>query len=217
MIFSFRTLRVLVLGAAWALAGPVVAQSTDTLAFTLADAEHQFLTRNLALVAQQFQATAAILPMGANGQNAINVQQLLLLAGKRPAQVALATTNAEIARLSFADALRQLRFELHGAFTALAADQAALRVYATQIASFTNTISLYQQQLQKGNVAPKDVIRLRAFLLQLQNEQQAIRADAFDQEASLRALLAALAYLLPALPRPMTPSNQSPASRWRNS
>ena len=132
---------------------------------------------------------AAVLPTGYNGENIVTVQQLLLLAGKRRARTALARTDVQLEELNFQEVLRTLRFQLRTAFYQLYYQRQSLRLYDSEIGRFQTTVDLYQQEYGKGNVALKDVIRLRAFLTQLLNERQQLRADVAEQQTALHTLL----------------------------
>lgn len=219
-----RAAAFLVVGAigypARAQQAPVAAP--DTLALTLPQAEALFLQKNLALLAQRYNITAAeaqiqqarlwdnptlyleqnlyrprqgetpgaVLPVGYDGENIVTVQQLIRLAGKRRAQVELTRIAAQAEQFSFQDLLRTLRFQLRTAFYQLYYQRQSLKLYDSEIQSFQQTVNLYQEQYSKGNVALKEVIRLRAFLTQLLNERQQLRANIAEQQTTLHTLLA---------------------------
>lgn len=105
-------------------------QAQDTLRITLQEAEQQFLQNNLSLLAAKYDISIAqaqiiqaklynnpTLSVNGNiynpdrrkvfdvsnktGQYDIQLQQLIILAGKRNKQIKLATTNASIAEYNF--------------------------------------------------------------------------------------------------------------------
>lgn len=119
--------------------------SSDTLQLTLAQADEQFKTRNLTVLATQLgitesqayeiqaqlrvnpaiyvetmpynQQTKEVLPVRqTNAQQVVQVQQLIRLAGKRNKQLAIAKTSTEIATDRFYDLLRTLTYQLHTTF-----------------------------------------------------------------------------------------------------
>ncbi len=195
------------------------AQSTaDSLRLTLSQAETQFRQHNLSLLATrlgvdeyrayQVQAklfanptiyveqmpynrqTREFMPVGQNNsQQVVQVQQLLLLAGKRNKQLALAATNTKIATDRFEDLLRTLSYQLRSAFYDLYYQQQALDVYEQESNTLSQTVALYQQQYDKGNVPLKDLTRLKAYLFNLANERQQRLAQIADDQATLSVLL----------------------------
>lgn len=62
-------------------------------------------------------------------------------------------------------------------------------MYNTEINSLSRTVNLYQTQFEKGNVALKEVIRLRACLFTLQSEKQALLTDVAAEQSDLHVLL----------------------------
>ena len=195
------------------------AQSTaDSLRLTLPQAEDQFRQHNLSLLATRlgideyraYQAQAKLfanptiyieqmpynrqtrefMPVGQNNsQQVVQVQQLLLLAGKRNKQLALAATNTKIAADRFEDLLRTLSYQLRSAFYDLYYQQQALGVYEQESNTLSQTVTLYQQQYDKGNVPLKDLTRLKAYLFSLSNERQQRLAQVADDQATLSVLL----------------------------
>ena len=195
------------------------AQSTaDSLRLTLPQAEDQFRQHNLSLLATRlgideyraYQAQAKLfanptiyieqmpynrqtrefMPVGQNNsQQVVQVQQLLLLAGKRNKQLALAATNTKIVADRFEDLLRTLSYQLRSAFYDLYYQQQALGVYEQESNTLSQTVTLYQQQYDKGNVPLKDLTRLKAYLFSLSNERQQRLAQVADDQATLSVLL----------------------------
>ncbi len=195
------------------------ARSTiDSLRLTLPQAETQFRQHNLSLLAthlgideyRAYQAQAKLfanptiyieqmpynrqtrefMPVGQNNsQQVVQVQQLLLLAGKRNKQLALAATNTKIAADRFEDLLRTLSYQLRSALYDLYYQQQALGVYEQESSTLSQTVALYQQQYDKGNVPLKDLTRLKAYLFNLANERQQRLALIADDQATLSVLL----------------------------
>jgi len=194
------------------------APAPDSVRLTLPEAEQRFFQNNLALLAQQFnvsvaqaQAVQARLidnPSVTLEQNALNkainqehfdghgpgevvlqVQQLFSLAGRRKAAGKVAEQGAVVEQYNLQDLLRTLRYQLRTSYFALFYKQQTLKVYDAEIASLTRTVGLYQSQFDKGNIALKEVIRLRAFLFSLESERQAILADVAAEQTDLHVLL----------------------------
>ncbi len=192
---------------------------TDTFRITLSEAEQRFFQNNLAVLAQQYNVTVAQaqavqarltdnpnvyveqdllrrkltrpeVPVGTVGTEAIvTVQQLFSLAGRRKAAGAVAQQSAVVEQYNLQDLLRNLRYQLRTTFYDLYFKQRTLSAYATEISSLTRTVDLYQTQFEKGNIALKEVIRLRAFLFTLQTERQNLLNDVASDQTDLHVLL----------------------------
>ncbi|RRB07446.1 TolC family protein [Larkinella rosea] len=191
---------------------------SDTLRLTLAQAEAQFRQNNLQLMATklgvnenqayEFQAklwnnpniyieqmpynhqTKEVMPLRQqNSEQVVQLQQLLLLAGKRNKQLAIARTNTELANDRFYDLLRTLNYQLRTTFYDLYYTQQALIVYEQETATLRQTVNLFQEQYDKGNVPLKDLTRLKAYLFNLTNERQQLLRKLTDDQADLAVLL----------------------------
>ena len=195
------------------------AATADTLRLTLPQAEQQFFQNNLAVLAQQYNVTVAqaqavqarlldnpslyveqdvlrrritrpTVPEGTVGSEAIvTVQQLFSLAGRRKAAGQVAQQGAVVEQYNLQDLLRNLRYQLRTTFYDLYFKQRTLTAYATEITSLSRTVGLYQTQFEKGNIALKEVIRLRAFLFTLQSERQSLLNDVASDQTDLHVLL----------------------------
>jgi cobalt-zinc-cadmium efflux system outer membrane protein len=200
-------------------AAAVQASPTDTVRLTLPDAEQRFFQNNLAVLAQQYNVTVAqaqavqariidnptiyveqdvlrrrisrpTVPEGTAGSEAVvTVQQLFSLAGRRKAAGQAAQQGAVVEQYNLQDLLRNLRYQLRTTFYDLYFKQRTLTAYATEIASLTRTVGLYQTQFEKGNIALKEVIRLRAFLFTLQSERQTLLNDVASDQTDLHVLV----------------------------
>ncbi len=210
---------LVVFGSILLLTHGVFAQKANTLKLTLSEAEQQFSQKNFSLLAQKYNIEASraaiiqanLLPnptvnleqtlitkstvandaeIGAFGQRAIQIQQLLLVAGKRNKQVALAKIGVEISEFQFYEIIRELIFQLRGNFYQIYYLQKTLLMYDQEISKITSLVSAYQEQVLKGNIPQKEVIRLQSFLVTLQTEESDIRNQITDNETTIRILLA---------------------------
>ncbi|WP_045686920.1 TolC family protein [Hymenobacter sp. AT01-02] len=189
----------------------------DTLTLTLPQAEQQFVQNNLLLLAQRYNVSAAeaqilqarlwdnptisieqntynpqtrkVLDVTKTGNSIVQVQQLFAIAGRRKAAANVAQQNALVEQFTFQELLRTLRYQLRSTFYDLYYKQQSVSVYDQEVASFQRTVSLYQGQYEKGNIALKEVIRLKAFLFQLRNERQTLLNDIAAEQADLRTLM----------------------------
>ncbi|QJW89924.1 TolC family protein [Spirosoma taeanense] len=201
------------------------AQGQDTLSITLRQVDSLFLQRNLLALAGRYQIEAAQaqiiqarlldnptinaelnaynpalrrpLDVGSNGQKAFSIQQTILLAGKRSKRVAVATEQARLTELQFADLLRSLRFDLRSRFYEIYFTQNTLSVYNSQRARLTETVQAFERQYNRNNVALRELVRLKALLLQLNNDQLELQNQLAGQQRDLRTLLQTTATIRP--------------------
>jgi cobalt-zinc-cadmium efflux system outer membrane protein len=194
-----------------------VPASTDTLKMTIEEAEKQFLEKNLLLLAEKYnidasrammeqarlwnnptlsleqnvynQHTGEVAPMGARGQNIVQIEQLLTVAGKRNKRIKLEQINTEIAEHNFNDLMRTLRYELRSNFYDIYFLQQSLQMYDHQIISLQRTVQVYQMQQQRGNIPLKEVVRLKAFLFMLGNERKELKNEILERQAVMHTLL----------------------------
>lgn len=190
---------------------------TDTLRISLKEAVNQFSQSNLLLLAQQYQVKASQalamqakllpnpsfsieqnivnqskkewFPMGSNGQTAIQVQQLIQLAGKRRKTMAMASTQTEISQFTFQELVRTLNFSLQSNFFELYYQQQSLQIYNEEIRTIESLVSAYQELFKKQNAALKDVVRLQSFLLALTSERNVLEINIARNQGEIRTLI----------------------------
>lgn len=196
-----------------------LAQATDTIRITLPEAALQFTKSNFSLLAQKFNIEASkaqiiqarllpnptinleqtIIPtanvansetIGAFGQRAIQIQQLILIGGKRNKQVDVATIGAEMSEYQFNELVRELVFQLRSNFYSIHYLQKTLSIYSEEIQNITRLVAAYKEQVDKGNIPVKEVIRLQSFLITLQTEETNIKNQIIDNESVIKILLA---------------------------
>ena len=195
----------------------VVADAQSSLSVTLAQTDSIFLKRNLMLLAQQYaldaqealviQARAyhnptftadvnAIDPqndkvfhVGRTGQKVFSVEQLILLGGKRRAEINIAKQNRKIAALELDDLLRSLRLQLHSSFFSLYQQRVVLEKYNRQLQVLDTLIASYDVQARRGNLPLKDVIRLKSVYLKINNERSTLATEHFEEQRRIQVLL----------------------------
>ncbi len=196
----------------------ITASAQDTLRFSLPDAQKQFTDRNLLVLAQKYNIEvqkaqiiqAGLLPnpnvaiqqgllarkaqvndvvVGAFGQHAIMVQQLILLAGKRNKNVELAKINAEQSEYAFYDLIRTLTYSLNQNFYELAFQLRTLSVYREEIQTISKLVTAYKELNKDGNAPLKDVARLESFQFSLQTSANNLELGIAQNQADLRTLL----------------------------
>jgi len=185
------------------------AKAADTLKLSIKQADSLFLKNNYMLLASQMNIEAqkaqilqaklypnpiftanfnAFDPqnnipfhVGNSGQMDFQFEQLILLGGKRKAQIELAKTNATISELEFQDLVRQLKFQLHTGMYSLSQQIILIEKYNAQLSLLDTIISAYEKQAAKGNIALKDVVRIKGVYLNLNNN----RADIIKEYLSI--------------------------------
>jgi cobalt-zinc-cadmium efflux system outer membrane protein len=201
------------------------AQAADTLTVTVPQADRLFLQNNLLVLAGQYniqigeaQAIQArlypnpvfsadlnaydpqnrkALHMGPTGEKAFAVEQLILLGGKRKSQIELARQNTRLAGFELEDLLRNLKFQLRSSLYTIAQQQTMLRRYRNQLNLLDTIIGNYELQSRKGNIPVKEVVRLKAAFLQLNNTRSEVARAHIEEMAKLRLLLRTEAYVIP--------------------
>jgi outer membrane protein, heavy metal efflux system len=190
----------------------------DTLRITLSEAEQQFTSKNLSLMAERYnidiaraQVMQARLYNNPNIQIAANAynpdrkkwfdvsnrtgeyvasfQQLITLAGKRNKQIKMAETNTLMAENRFYDLLRTLRYTLHSDFYQASFLHNAITAYQVPIAALEKLTANYTELQQKGVITLKEVVRVKSLLYSLRAEQTTLQNQFNDMEAELQLLL----------------------------
>ena len=198
-------------------AGHAAAQSADTLRLTLPQAEQLFLQNNYQLIAQNYQTdqvradiiTARLFDnpvlsaetqlynsntkrffetSKTEGQYSASVAQLVKLAGKRNKNIQVANAGVKIAEYQYFDLMRTLRFSLRANFYKTYYAQQSAKLYQEQITSLQQLLSASQAQLKAGNIAAKDIIRIKSLVYSLQTEYNNLENSIEDMETDLKLM-----------------------------
>jgi len=202
---------------------------TDTLRLNMSQAEELFIKNNLPLLSQRLDidaAKAAIIQArlfpnptltleqnlynpinqkyfdaGKSGQNIVEFQQMIELAGKRNKRIQIEQINSKITEFQYFDLLRSLRFELRTSLVELNYLIQNLAIYQSKTEPIRRLVTAYESQLKKGNVSLKEVTRLKALIFSLENERLDLVQQVNDREANVSLLLGAkpTTFILPAL------------------
>jgi cobalt-zinc-cadmium efflux system outer membrane protein len=197
----------------------------DTLRVSVEAAENIFAEKNLLILAQSYQVEAtkaleiqarlypnaqisgevnAVDPQhekyfntGPQGQKAFQVQQLILLGGKRSKEMELARQNSMIAGFAFEDLLRNLKLELHNTLYEVYFDHSAVRGFDRQLILLDSIIVSYDRQAKKGNIPYKEVIRLKSIYIRINNEKTNFINNLLEGQKKLQVLLQSTNYIAP--------------------
>lgn len=195
----------------------VIAPASDTLKINLRQADTMFLARSYYLLAASMNIEAEkaavwqarlypnpvftaefnaydpqndrIFHTGVTGQKVFQVEQLILLGGKRKAEIALAATNAALAELEFKNLVRQLRFSLHTGLFTIGHQQVLLNKYSEQLVMLDSILVSYEAQVKKGNIPLSDLVRLKGVYLNLNNDRAELLKEYFNMQAQVQTLL----------------------------
>lgn len=184
---------------------------------TLQEAEKRFLARNLSLIAERYnidmaqaQVTQARLfdnpvisleqniynrlngkyfDLGSEGESAVEIEQVIQIAGQRNKRVRLERVNKEIAEYQFEEVLRTLRSELNKTFVEVYFLTRSISVYDKEIESLGQLLRATKEQQSKGNVSLLESSRLEALLLSLRKERNDVENNLVDRQGELNLLL----------------------------
>jgi len=188
----------------------------DTLRMTLPEVQKKFLEKNLLLLAAHCQVSAAQaqviqarafnnpqlsleqglynsqngkwLDLSPGGETALELDQLLHLAGQRHKAVILAGIGTGLQEDQLYDLLRNLEYELSTDFFDLYFIRREDAVYQLEIASLHQLVADYGQSVNSGYVSKADLMRLEAQLLSLQSEELPLLRLETEKEADLQLL-----------------------------
>ncbi|MCW5912728.1 MAG: TolC family protein, partial [Cyclobacteriaceae bacterium] len=92
------------------------------------------------------------------GQKFFALEQLIVLGGKRKAEIEIAKQNKKLATLELEDLLRNLRYQLHIGFYIVNQQRITLNKFNRQLEVLDTLITSYEKQAARGNLPLKDVI-----------------------------------------------------------
>jgi outer membrane protein, heavy metal efflux system len=126
---------------------------------------------------------------GRNRQVGIEIEQLILTAGKRKKLVALEQVSVEMSKQYFEDLLRNLKIEFRNLLTNLQYLQFSRSIYQNQISSIRHLTQAYQKQVEQGNVPKGEYIRLKALELEISQNINELNKDVNDVQKELKLLM----------------------------
>ncbi len=126
---------------------------------------------------------------GRNQQISVSIEQLVQTAGKRKKLVALEEVNEAMAEQYFQDLLRGLKLEFRNSLSDLQYLQISKKLYQTQLESIRLLSSAYKNQVQLGNVAKGEYIRLKAAELEIAKKINDLDDELHKEQKDLKLLL----------------------------
>ena len=201
------------------------AEAQDTLNISMQGIDSLFLKKNLLLLAQKYKITGdealikqaklwdnpslntefnlfnpsknKYFDVGAQGEKIFQVDQVIVLAGKRNKRVELARASAQYTSYEFYELMRTLKLELRVNYSTIYFSTQTLKIYDEQLALLQTIIDALQFQNQKGNIPLKEVLRLKALYYKLNSDRTDIISDILDAQKSLQTLLQTNSYVKP--------------------
>lgn len=122
------------------------------------------------------------------GQYAGSISQLIKLAGKRNKNIRLAQSGVKLAELEYFDLMRTLKFEFRNTFYKTYFASQSVKVFQEQIKPTESLLKAYEVQLKAGNIAFKDVIRIKSLIISLKAQQANLLNELEDNYRDLRVL-----------------------------
>jgi len=193
------------------------AQIADPITLTINQAEELFFKNNFLLLAQQFNIDKAgaqimqaklypnpevtadmiayegqnnkYLPTGKGGNFAAGLEQLIILGGKRKAQIELAKLDKKRSEAELTDLTRNLQLQIWQAFYTLHNQQMVVDKYNKLLQKLSYLIDSYQVQVDKRNIALKDLVRLKSVYVKINNDKSEETGVLIGQQQQLNILL----------------------------
>jgi len=124
-----------------------------------------------------------------NTEFSIELSQLIQTANKRGKLIGREKISKEIASREFEEVMRGLKAELRKSICEIEYSQSYLKVLNTQQGSLFQLIESYKKQVQQGNIAKNELLRLQSSFLELESEINETQVDLNEQTKTLKVLL----------------------------
>jgi len=99
--------------------------------------------------------------------------------------------GVEQSKYQFFDLLRTLKFTLRSDFYNIYFQEQSAKVYNEEISSLAKTLTLFNQQYAKGNIAEKEVLRIQSQLYSLQAEYNSLQTSIDTTQSEFKLLIKA--------------------------
>lgn len=195
--------------------------NSDTLKLTFDTADSLFISKNLSLLAYQYNISAAkamklqakLYPnpqvyieqsmvnsytrknydqdptRSGNTETILQVQQLILLAGKRNKQVALADAYTKLTEADFENLIRTLKQQLHENVARLYYNNMAIGLLKEEKENIEKLSDQLQPQYNKGYVSLNETVRIKSLLLELDKNLNEILSENYLLTSEINTLL----------------------------
>lgn len=124
-----------------------------------------------------------------NTQFSVELSQLVQTARKRSKLVNMNKVSKQIALQEFEEVMRALKAELRRIIAETSYLQSYVQILSEQHTSIERLATAYKKQVEQGNLAATELLRLQSELLELQNEINETRVSLNQQQKTLKSLL----------------------------
>lgn len=124
-----------------------------------------------------------------NGQYFIQVQQLIKTAGKKGKLINMAISNAKLSELQLQDVIRNLKFQLRSDYFTILQQIEQKKIYENQQLQLKKLLTGMEAQLNAGNIAQKDYLRIQALQISLDQDMTELNKQIADNQNDLKTLL----------------------------
>ncbi|HVN48084.1 MAG TPA: TolC family protein, partial [Bacteroidota bacterium] len=124
-----------------------------------------------------------------SGNSGIQLQQLVVLAGKRGKQLHLAELNTQAAQWNFLDLTRALRYQLRTDFFTLFYLQQLLAFYDKNLSTLRQTVHSVEAVYANRSILLSEVLRLKSLLFSLETERLKLLDQMVDIQGELHTLV----------------------------
>lgn len=126
---------------------------------------------------------------GRNQQFGMELEQVILTAGKRKKLIALERVGVDKAGVYFEELLRSLKTEFRSLIAELQFIQGVESAYKEQLASVSKLTASFQNQLQQGNISKGEYVRLKALEMELTGELNSLKSEQNAVQRELKTLM----------------------------
>ncbi len=123
------------------------------------------------------------------GEMAIQVQQLIDIAGKHRKNRKLAELTLQNTEYQFNETLRELKYQLRTDFFTLNYQLKSLDVYNTEVKALQKIVDAYTVQIKSGNISMKELVRLQSLLFATENDRIDLLKSIGDMQHEIGAML----------------------------
>lgn len=128
-----------------------------------------------------------------NTQFSLELSQLIQTANKRGKQVRKEKISKEITTQDFQELLKSLKLELRQSICEMYYLQSYLNVLTIQDEALEKLIATYKKQVNQGNIAKVELLRLQSSQLDLESEINEVKVELNSQQKNIKVLINASA------------------------
>lgn len=124
-----------------------------------------------------------------NTETILQVQQLILLAGKRNKQIALADVYTKMTETDFENLIRSLKQQLHEDLAQLYYNNKAIRLLREEKENIENLSEQLMPQYSKGYVSLNETVRIKSLVFELEKNLNEISSENYHLVSEINILL----------------------------